>query len=119
MSAMKKYAPPYDIAVILKEDCKSFITRDDSIKLRISTEEWGDVYSSGKQDNDTLYINYHKWTRNIKNITYYYHRTFTGFQKNMVRKWGHFFKDTGILKKYRGIGCVKEKQLEIDISLII
>ena len=27
MSAMKKYASPYDIAVILKEDCKSFIIR--------------------------------------------------------------------------------------------
>ena len=42
MSAMKKYAPPYDIAVILKEVCKLFIIRDDSIKIRILTEEWGD-----------------------------------------------------------------------------
>ena len=42
MSAMKKYAQPYDIAVILKEDCKAYIIRDDSIKIRILTEEWGD-----------------------------------------------------------------------------
>ena len=42
MSAMKKYASPFDIAVILKEDCKSFIIRDDSIKICILTEEWGD-----------------------------------------------------------------------------
>ena len=35
------YAPPYGIAVILKEDCKSFIIKDDSIKIRILTEEWG------------------------------------------------------------------------------
>ena len=39
---MKKYTQPYDIAVILKEDCKSFIIRDDFIKLHILTEEWGD-----------------------------------------------------------------------------
>ena len=39
---MKKYAPPYDLAAILKEDCKSFIIRDDSIKIRILTEERGD-----------------------------------------------------------------------------
>ena len=32
----------FPICFILKEDCKSFITRDDSIKIRILTEEWGD-----------------------------------------------------------------------------
>ena len=40
--------------------------------------------------------------------------TFTGFQKNTLRKrWGHFFKDTDILyKEYRAnIGYVKEKTI--------
>ena len=40
MSAM--YASPYDIAVILKDDCWSNIIRDDTIKTCILTEEWGD-----------------------------------------------------------------------------
>ena len=45
-------------------------------------------------------------------MTYYHYRIFTGFQRNIVRKWEHFFKDTDILlKKYRdNIGYVKERK---------
>ena len=39
MSAMERYASPYDIAVILKEDCKSFIIKEwDDDDLRYAYE---------------------------------------------------------------------------------
>ena len=68
------------------------------------------LITSGKQHNYRLYINYHKWTRNIKNNIL----LLQGFRKHS-EKTMRTFLDTD----RDNIGYVKEKQLEIENFLVI
>ena len=75
-----------------------------------------DLISSGKQHNYTLYINYHKWTRNIKNNISL--QNIYRVSEKHREKMGTFLQGYRyFINKYRdNIGCVKEKHLETHRS---
>ena len=67
--------------------------------------------SSGKQHNYTLYINYHKWTQNIKNDILSLQDIYRVSEEHS-EKMGTFLQGyRHFIKKYRdNIGYVKERK---------